>query len=129
MGVVVREKKVRKLRSFKVGDGLPNLTLLSNELLDYTDVLMGRKAPPMEGVLALMETADAYFARASEIEMLIQKKVREGTISSSNPYNKFRTGELRNFKELAKRASDLGSRRLTAAALDFQKQQTGRESR
>jgi hypothetical protein len=102
---------------------------LSKELFDMTDVLMGRDEPPVVGVLALMETADAYFARASEIEMLILAKVRVGTIGSSNPYNKFRTGELRNFKELAKRAADLGSRRLTAAALEFQKQQTGRESR
>lgn len=124
----MKSKKVRKLRSFRVGEGLPNLTLLSNELLDMNDVLMGRKEPPVTGVLALMETADAYFARASEIEILIQKAVREGRISSSNPYNKFRTGELRNFKELAKRAADLGSRRLTAAALDFQKAQKGRES-
>jgi hypothetical protein len=119
----------KKLRKFKVGEGLPNLTLLSNELQDYTDVLMGRVEPPVQGVLSLMEVADTYFARASEIEMVIYRKVREGIISRSNPYNQFRTQELRTFKELAKRAADLGSRRLTAEALDFQKQQTGRESR
>jgi hypothetical protein len=91
-----------------------------------TDVLLGREEPPVDGVLALMETADAYFARASEIEMQIAKKAREGDLPSV--YQKFRTTELRTFKELAKRAADLGSRRLTQAALDFQRQQTGRES-
>lgn len=123
----MKQKKVKKLRSFKVGEGLPNLTLLSNELQDMTDVLMGREEPPVQGVLALMETADAYFARASEIEMQISRKAREGNLPSV--YQKFRTTELRVFKELAKRAADLGSRRLTEAALEMQKQQTGRESR
>lgn len=125
----MRRRPVRKLRSFKVGEGLPKLSLIDQEIQEMKDVLMGRTDPPVQGVLALMEVADAYFARASEIEMLIHKAVREGRISSSNALNKFRTGELRIFKELAKRAADLGSRRLTAEMLDFQKQQTGRESR
>jgi hypothetical protein len=117
------------LRDVPVGEDLPSIPMMVAELLDMRDVLMGRVPPPVDmGVLGLQEYADAYFARASEMTMLIQQGEREGTISRSSGYYKFRTGELRTFMELAKRAADLGSRRVTAARLEFDQEMKGRES-
>ena len=99
------------------------------ELADMTDVLLGREDPPVDGVLSLMEVADAYFARAMELTMLIQQMEREGTVLKGSSHYKFRTGELRTFAEMAKRAADLGSRRLTEENLKFEKSRTGRESK
>lgn len=102
------------LREIEVGIDLPPVEELAQELREYTDVLMGRTHPPIDaGVLTLMEVADAYFARASEIQTLILEKEREGDVFRGSVYYKFRTGELRSFLEMAKRAADLGSRRLT----------------
>lgn len=94
-----------------------------------TDVLLGREDPPVDGVLSLMEVADAYYARAMELTMLIQQMEREGTVLKGSSHYKFRTGELRTFSEMAKRAADLGSRRLTDDSLRFEKARTGRESK
>lgn len=110
----------RSVRYFQVGEGLPNLTELKSELLDMTDVLMGREEPPIDrGVFTLHEVADAYFARASELTMLIQQAEREGHVAKGSAHYKFRTGELRTFLDMAKRASDLGSRRLTFAQMMY----------
>lgn len=94
------------------------------------DVLLGRVPPPVDlGVSTLMEVADAYFARASEIEMLIHQLEREGKVLRGTALYKFRTGELRTFQEVAKRAADLGSRRITMEQLRMQREWTGRDSR
>lgn len=119
------------LRLFRLGEGLPSITALQEELQDYTDVLLGRVEPPVrlrDRTLALMECADAYYSRASEIKMLIHKLEREGRVSRGDPLYVFRTGELATFLELSKRAADLGSRRLTDEQLDFEMQTKGRES-
>lgn len=103
-----------RLRAFQVGEGLPDPDVLSEEIESYVDVLMGRVDPPIQaGVLTLMEVADAYFARACEIEQQILKLEREGSVFRGSKYYKFRTGELRSFLALSKKASELGSRRLT----------------
>lgn len=95
-----------------------------------TDVLLGREAPPVKpGPTALLETADAYYARAAELTMMLQKLEREGRITKADGHYKFRTGELRTFMEMAKRAADLGSRRLTEEQLKFEMEQYGRESK
>lgn len=104
----------RPVRDFEVGAGLPDPDELSEELEGYIDVLMGRVEPPINaGVLTLMEVADAYYARACEIEQSILKLEREGNVFRGSKYYKFRTGELRSFLSLSKKASELGSRRLT----------------
>lgn len=96
------------------------MDVLSKELEGYLDILMGRVPPPIEaGELTLMEIADAYFARACEIQMKIMEMERDGGTFKGSSYYKFRTGELRTFIELTKRASDLGSRRLTQARMEF----------
>lgn len=133
----VRGGKVRprpaskgRLRAFQVGEGLDPPAKMMEELQDMTDVLMGRVDPPIDaGYLTLMEVADAYFARASEMTMLIHEAEREGRINKGSAYTKFRTSELREFKELAKRASELGSRRLTQEQLRYEMEQHGKESR
>lgn len=114
-----------------MNEGLPALSSLVAEVSDMWDVLLGRTEPPIRssGVHALMEVADAYFARASEIAALIQRGEREGTVMKSSNYSKFRTGELRTFLEVAKRASDLGSRRITVRGQQIDSERTGRESR
>lgn len=120
------------VRMFMMGEGLPNMSKLQEELLDMTDVLMGRVAPPAKlrgTTLALMEVADAYYARASEIKMQIHRLEREGRVMRGAPLYHFRTGELATFMEMAKRAAELGSRRLTDEQLAFEQERLGRESR
>lgn len=103
------------LRLFGVADGLAPLPVLQAEIDEYWDVLLGRVPPPIpeHRTDALMETADAYFARASEITAMIQRAEQEGTLVRTSPYVKFRTGELRTFMDVCKRAADMGSRRIT----------------
>ena len=109
------------LREFHVGAGLPSVEDIHAELLGYTHVLLGRVEPPMDnGVMTLMEVANAYYSRAKELEMRIHDGEREGTIDKGSPYYKMRTGELRDFVDLAKAAQDLGSRRLTDATREAQ---------
>lgn len=92
------------------------------------DILMGREDSPVTGDLALMEVADAFFARACEMEQIILRGEREGKITRGSALYKFRTQELRSFKELAAAASNLGSRRLTQAVRRDEQERKGRES-
>lgn len=132
MPKVVRSRKgVPKgqlLRPFKVGVGLPALPELEDEVDKMKDILMGREESPVTGVLALMEVADAFFARTAEMEMMILRLEREGRVTRSHPLYRFRTQELRAFKELCSRAADLGSRRMTAENLRTERERLGRES-
>ncbi|QGJ92999.1 hypothetical protein SEA_KABOCHA_114 [Gordonia phage Kabocha] len=123
-------KKGHRLRTVHIGEGVPSIPVMNNELLDMVNVLLGRKDSPINhGTLSLMEVADAYYARAAELTMLLQKAEREGTITRGSAHYKFRTGELRTFMDMAKRAADLGSRRLTDEQLSFERSRLGRESR
>lgn len=127
---VRRERPKPMLRQFEVGAGLPSVFELKVELQDYMDVLLAREEPPVQsGVSTLMEVADAYFARASEIAFLIHAAVREGKLSTNSQHDKFRRGELRDFLELSKRASDLGSRRITARQMEIEEARLGRGKR
>lgn len=120
----------KTLRGFDVEVGLGNITAMRVELQDMVDVLTGRVPPPINaGHLTLMEVADAYYARASEMTMLIQRQEADEQVGKGSLLYKFRTGELRTFMELAKRASDLGSRRLTKEQLTFEQSRLGRDSR
>ena len=125
-----RQSSTGYLRAVPIGKGVPSIPVMLEEIQDMTDVLMGREQPPIDaGHLTLMEVADAYFARASEMTMLLQKAEREGTVTKGSAHYKFRTGELRTFMEMARRASELGSRRLTEEQLQFEMELHGRESR
>lgn len=129
----LKKKKVdrsKRLRAIELGEGMPNLTQLAVELQDMTDVLMGRVDPPIHhGTLTLMEVADAYYARASELTMLLHQLERRGQITRSSAHYKFRTGELRDFREMCAKAADLGSRRLTDEQLRYEMAKFGRESK
>lgn len=117
-----------RLRVIQVGAGLPDVDELAAELAEYWSVLLGRSEAPLQGVTALMETADMYYVRASEINALILKGERDGSVPQASVLRKFRTGELRDFREVAKRSSDLGSRRLTALSVETEQAKLGRES-
>jgi hypothetical protein len=108
----------RTLTSVFTEMGLPTLEKLVEELDGYKDVLMGRTPSPIDSpYLAMQEVATAYHSRACELEMIIHRGEREGLIPRNSAYYKFRTGELRDFQELAKRCAELGSRRLTQEQL------------
>jgi len=125
-----RQSATGRLRAVPMGEGAASIPKMQEELQDMTDVLNGRVKPPIDaGHLTLMEVADAYFARASEMTMLLQQGEREGVITKGSAHYHFRTGELRTFMEMAKRAADLGSRRLTEEQLHWEMAQYGRESK
>lgn len=125
----VPPRSQRRLRAVQLGAYNATVTKMHLELQEMKDVLLGRTEPPVHhGLLTLMEIADAYFARASEMSMRLLQLEREGHVMrGSKPY-KFRTGELRVFMEMAKRAADLGSRRITYASLTVEAERTGRSS-
>lgn len=106
------------LTQVTLGIGLAAVDDLRDELLEYTDVLLGRVEPPINSpYLNLAEVATAYYCRAREIEMLILEAQREGAVLRGMPLYQFRTGALTSFIELSKKMADLGSRRLTQEQL------------
>lgn len=106
------------LNEVPIGMGLPDVEDARDELLEYCDVLLGRKpAPIVSPYLALGEVATAYYARAQEMDMLIHEAERTGDVAKGSDMYKFRTGTLRSFIDLSKRMSELGSRRLTQEQL------------
>jgi hypothetical protein len=110
----------RRLTDVEVLEGLPSVEELHDELLGYTDVILGRADPPLEingFYLDLMEVAAAYYARAKEIDMLIHWEEQNRRVIRGSVYYKFRTGSLRSFIEMAKMMADLGSRRLSQERL------------
>lgn len=127
-GLKTRDYVSGEVRSFDVPEGVENLTQMANELIDMTNVLLGRVTPPLDaGVSTLLELADAYYARAAEMTMALQKAEREGRIVRNDPYYKFRTGELRTFMDMARRSAETGSRRLTKEQLIYQQTIRGLE--
>lgn len=118
-----------RVRTMHLAEGLPTIQELREELADYWDVLMGREEPPIKrGIMTMYEVADAYYSRAAEITYLIQQAELEGTVLKGSAWVRFRTGEVRTFMDAAKRAADLGSRRLSHAQLEFDMERLGRES-
>jgi len=108
----------RRLTEVEVGEGLPDVDELIEELIGYTDVILGRVDPPVDSpYLNLMEIATAYYSRGLEIEMMIHTAEQRHQVVRGSPLNKFRTGQLRSFLEMAKKQADLGSRRLTQEQL------------
>lgn len=108
----------RTLTAVMTGMGLGSVEDLHDELMGYVAVLKGEHPSPIESpYLSLAEVATAYFVRAQEIDMRIHAAEREGVVDRGSAYYKFRTGELRSFLELSKKAAELGSRRLTQEQL------------
>jgi hypothetical protein len=118
-----------KVRQFRLGEGLPPVRELRAELAEMREVLLGREEPPISvGVMTMQEVAEGYFSRACEMEQLILDAEHDGRVAKKDHYYSFRTQTLRSFKEQAKSAAELGSRRLTWEALRYQQETTGRES-
>ena len=108
----------KRLTDVPVGEGLPSVEELQDELIEYTEILLGRADPPVDSpYLDLMEVATAFHARALEIDMLIHWEEQQRRVILGAPHYKFRTGQLRSFIEMTKKLADLGSRRLTQEAL------------
>lgn len=107
-----------RLIDIKLPDGLEEYDEMMTELLDMTRVLKGTAdAPVSSPYLSLMEVATAYLARAYEIEMLIHQGEHGGQIERGDDLYKFRTGPLQSFINMARKMTDLGSRRLSQEAL------------
>jgi hypothetical protein len=126
-----------RIRTFKLGEGLPSPTKIRDELEQMRAVLLGHDDPPVTlGTITLMEVAEGYFSRACDLEQQILRahaegrivKRRDGTGKMVDPYNQLRTQEIRSFKEMAKSATELGSRRITAADLRWRQETRGRET-
>lgn len=108
----------QKLTEVPLSTGLPGPDEIQEELLDYCDVLLGRKDPPIQSpYLELCELASAYFARACELDILIHYEEQQHRVMRGHPLYKIRTGQLRTFMEMSKKMADLGSRRLTQEQL------------
>jgi hypothetical protein len=69
--------------------------------------------------MTLLEYANAVFSRASELTMLLQRAEADGVVVKGSKMYRFRTGELRTFTEMASKAIDLGSRRITALQIEY----------
>ena len=111
----------QRLTEVPLDSGLPSPEEITEELLGYCDVLLGRVEPPVDSpYLGLAEIATAYYARACELDMLIHEQERLGTVIRGHDLYRVRTGGLRSFLEMSKKMSDLGSRRLTQEQLLFQ---------
>lgn len=94
---------------------------MREEIDAMMEVLMGRKLSPHDnGVMSLQETANAYYSRGMELTLLLQRGEADGVILKGSKHYKFRTGELRTFCDIALRATDLGSRRLTLSQLEWE---------
>lgn len=94
-------------------------------------MLLGRVEPPVRSpYLDLAEVATAYYARALELDMLIHEAERDpdSGIVRGHPLVRIRTGALRSFIEMAKKMSDLGSRRLTQEQLLYNQRRDAGES-
>lgn len=112
----VRESS-KHLTIVHVGAGI-SVNDYRQEMDEMLEVLLGRKDPPIDvGIGTLMEVSEAYYARATEMEIIIKRGESEGTILKGSAAYKFRTGELRSFLDLVKRSVDLGSRRITLAKM------------
>lgn len=111
-------KTTHGVRYFQLGAGF-DLVKVKAEILEMTEVILGRIEPPIDrGIMTLQEVAEAYYARAKEIEMHLLDLENEGAIlRGSGPY-KFRTGRLRSFIEMCDKAQATGSRRITYVELE-----------
>ena len=94
---------------------------MRNEIDDMTSVLMGRSEPPVQAQRtdSLYEVANAYYSRGMELTMILQRLEADGVVMRGTKMYKFRTGELRTFVELAQRAAELGSRRISVAEMEY----------
>src|SRR5262245_65623837 len=100
----------RRLTDVEVLEGLPSVEELHEELLGYANIILGRADPPtdQDSYLDLVGVASAYYARATEIAMLIRwEEQQRGGIRGRASY-KVRTGQPRSCIERANTEAALG---------------------
>jgi hypothetical protein len=120
------DKTLRHGIHVEFGLGTPDQ--ISDEIQDMINVLLDRVNSPIdpENALALMEVADAYYMRASELTYKIHRLERQGKVNKGDELYKLRTGELADFLEACKRSIETGSRRLSALQLEHEQAKMGR---
>jgi len=107
-----------RLTAVRTKLGLPDVEDLADEITHYVAVLKGEEPSPIGSpYLELAEVATAYYVRGQEMDMRIHALERKGAVERGSQLYMFRTGELRSFIELTRRAAELGSRRLTQEQL------------
>lgn len=119
-GQTVVDGKMTSVRAFRLGDEF-DLPSMRDELDIMKDVLLGRVAPPVDtGISTMMEVAEAFHARAKEMEMHLHRAEADGHVLRGSKHYRFRTGELRSFIELVAKTIDLGSRRITTLQIELE---------
>lgn len=120
------DKGLRQGIEVEFGLGTPDE--ISDELQSMLNVLLDRVNSPInpENALALMEVADAYYMRASEIAFKIHRLERLGKVNRGDDLYKLRTGEISDFLEACKRTIETGSRRLSALQYELEQAKLGR---
>ena len=114
MALSIRRQFAQRLNDVPVASGLPSANEIKDELLEMMDVILGRVNAPIDaGVMTRHEVALAYFARATELDMLIHEQERVGQIVRGSDHYRIRTGALRSFLELITKVVAAGSRQLT----------------
>ena len=109
-----------RVRAFRLGNS-DDLHEMREEIDEMKDVLLGRVKPPVDtGITTLMEISEAYHARGVEMSMGLHRQEANGQVLKGSGHYKFRTGELRDFIELCRRAMDMGSRRVTALQMEME---------
>lgn len=116
-----RLNRHRNITTTHVAEGLPEMDELQQEFDDMVDVLNGHELADLElGELTLLELATAYFGRACEVEMILHRGEADGSVLRNSSAYRFRTGELRDFKELCKAKMKLGQTRVYWAQQDME---------
>lgn len=114
-----RKNRHRSLNPVPVGDSLLPVGELQDELDYMKDVLLGREEPPVDlGQISDMEIASAFFGRAMEIQSLLHRAEMDGDVARNSRAYKFRTGELRDFIDLAKNRYDMFKSRMISEAIE-----------
>jgi hypothetical protein len=112
--ISIRRSFARPLTEVPVLEGLGSVDDIMDELLEMTQVILGRKKPPVDfGVMTRHEVALAYFARVTEIELLIYEHERKKLGVKGDPFTQLRTKQVRAMLEMLKTQVSAGSRQLT----------------
>jgi len=109
----------KRLTVVDLPQGLPeDPNEVFDELEEYIAILLGHVDPPIDSpYLALQEVATAFLSRAYELSILIHRGESDGSIKRGSKYAMFRTRSLRDFIEMCRKLTELGSRRLSQEVL------------
>lgn len=106
-----------------VAAGLGTVDEIMDELLDMTDVVLGRTNPPIDnGVMTRHEVCLAYYSRVCEIDILLHEHERKKRGVKGDPFSQLRTQQVRRMLEMLKAQVQAGSRALTHEQFLYQMQ-------